>query len=113
MGSSIQIQSALPGDTRLYREAVAFGDLYAGPLEGKQFIGELSWINYLNNSEREELRADLAVALLSAARSNQWVEFEDVLYGWKSTAEVLSDPHLTARLRAERSTDEEAPLRRP
>jgi hypothetical protein len=113
MSSIVQTQSALPGDTRLYREAVAFGDLYAGPIEGKQFTGELSWVNYLNTSDREALRAELAVALLSAARSNQWTEFEDVLYSWKATAGVLSDPELTAGLLAERSIDDEVSLRRP
>jgi hypothetical protein len=113
MGSSIRTQSTLPGNARLYQEAVAFGELYAGPLEGKQFTGDLSWINYLDTSEREELRAELAVALLSAARTNQWAAFEDVLYSWQSTAGVLRDPELAAGLLAERSIDDEVPLQRP
>jgi hypothetical protein len=113
MGSTVQTQSTLPGDARLYREAVALGDLYAGPLEGRQFTGDLSWANYLDTSEREELRAELAVALLSAAHSNEWAEFEDVLHSWKSTAGVLRDQELTAGLLSERSIDDEVPLTRP
>jgi hypothetical protein len=113
MGSTVQTQSTLPGDARLYREAVALGDLYAGPLEGRQFTGELSWVNHLDTSEREDLRAEAAVALLSAARSNAWAEFEEVLQSWKSTAGVLSDPELAAGLLSGRSIDDEVPLARP
>lgn len=77
------------------------------------FTGDLAWANPLNVDEREDMRRELAAALLSAILTKDWNEYNDALSAWRLAAEVAGDSELEADLLAAVDESEEVPLRRP
>ena len=59
------------------------------------------------------MKQELATALVSALISGDWSPYDDALYAWQATADVLRDPALTARLLDEGDPAQDVPLRRP
>ena len=68
---------------------------------------------YLDDTEREAMRRDIAAALMAAEGTGRWAAYQDALDAWRATAEVLADPDLAAELLAEADPVEEVSLRRP
>lgn len=71
------------------------------------------WACSLNREERAEMEQELAGALVTALLTKNWLLYYETLEAWEATAEVLSDPELTARLIEVGDPSEEVPLRRP
>jgi len=74
---------------------------------------DLSWAASLDEDEREEMARELAATLVAAMLTNDWAPYYEARDAWHATADVLSDPALTARLMAEGNPSEEVPLERP
>jgi len=74
---------------------------------------DLSWAVSLDEDEREEMARELAATLVAAMLTNDWAPYYEARDAWCATADVLSDPALTARLMAEGNPSEEALLERP
>jgi len=73
---------------------------------------DLSWAASLDEDEREEMARELAATLVAAMLTNDWAPYYEARDAWRATADVLSDPALTARLMAEGNPSEEVPLER-
>jgi hypothetical protein len=72
-----------------------------------------AWTRYLNTEEIGEMRGELISIFMTALATGDWSQFQDARDAWRASAEVLSDPGLTARLLADSDASEEAPLARP
>lgn len=67
----------------------------------------------LSADEKNEMRQELAVTLHKALVTKDWTEYDDALYAWRSTAEIMSDPELLADLLSPVNPAELVTLRRP
>ncbi len=74
---------------------------------------DLSWAASLDEDEREEMARELAATLVSAMMTNDWAPYYEARDAWRATADVLSDPALTARLMAAGDPSDEVPVERP
>jgi hypothetical protein len=98
---------------RLTRELARFADLFAQPPDRAHFDADLAWVEPLSDADRDEIRYELAAALVAAMLTGRWERYDEALDAWKATAAVLADRALTARLLAESNPSEEVPLERP
>jgi hypothetical protein len=73
----------------------------------------MAWVKYLDIEDRAAMRAELAPLLRTAVATGDWRPYRNALNAWRSTAEVLSDPELVARLTAPWDPAEEIQLKRP
>ncbi|HZS89257.1 MAG TPA: hypothetical protein VFE42_17425 [Chloroflexota bacterium] len=72
-----------------------------------------SWTSYLQEDERQEMALELALTLLVGVLADNWEPYHEAVEAWHATADVLSDPMLTARLLAAGDPLAEVPLARP
>ncbi|GAA2006394.1 hypothetical protein [Catenulispora subtropica] len=74
---------------------------------------ELPWLHWLPEDERPQCVRQLLADLAAGADTGLMVPFIRTLRGWRNTAEIWSDPELTARLSGPFTTEESVPLERP
>ena len=56
------------------------------------------WVEFLSPEERREFAEDLTRTILACASIDSFEPVEQTLLEWQNTAEILSDPELTALL---------------
>ncbi|MDE0612815.1 MAG: hypothetical protein OXI32_00210 [bacterium] len=56
------------------------------------------WVEFLSPEERREFAEDLTRTILACASIESFEPVEQTLLEWQNTAEILSDPELTALL---------------
>lgn len=56
------------------------------------------WVEFLSPEERREFAEDLTRTILACASIERFEPVEQTLHEWQNTAEILSDPELTALL---------------
>jgi hypothetical protein len=106
-------KEATTQDPRVRHELSVLDDLFTGQLHDHHFDEDLAWAEPLDDDERQEMKQELATALVTAMLTRDWSEYDEALGAWRATAEVLRDHELTARLMADDDPTEEVPLRRP
>lgn len=74
---------------------------------------EFSWTTSLSERDRRQMIQEISAGLGIAVATGDWSRYDDALYSWRATAEVLSAPELTAQLLVEHDPAQEVPLRRP
>ncbi len=57
-----------------------------------------TWAEALDNDERQQMRMELADALVHAVETDDWSTYDNAWSDWRATADVLSDPELVASL---------------
>ena len=106
-------KEATTQDPRVRHELSVLDDLFTGQLHDHHFDEDLAWAEPLDDDERQEMKQELATALVTAMLTRDWSEYDEALGAWRATAEALGDHELTARLMADDDPTEEVPLRRP
>jgi len=99
-------------DPRVSHELALLRTLSIGALHGR-LPGELAWARSLDQEECLEMQQELVNALETAVATGDWSAYDEAIEAWRATADVLSNPDLTARLLSESDPVEEVPLRRP
>ncbi len=78
---------------------------------------QYTWAGPLDNDERQQVRMELARALVHAVETEDWSAYDNAWSDWRATADVLSNPELapslTATLKEQRNLAEEVALQRP
>ena len=58
------------------------------------------WVEFLSPGERENFAKDLSQTILASASIENFCQVDLTIDSWQNTAEILSDPELTALLTA-------------
>ncbi|MDP4014770.1 MAG: hypothetical protein U0990_04670 [Candidatus Nanopelagicales bacterium] len=62
------------------------------------YLGDLAWLTYLDEEEYEEFVQEFRDALFLAASTHHTQIVDQLLYSWRATAEINSDPELSYQL---------------
>ncbi len=65
---------------------------------GEAIEAAFPWVEFLSPEERREFAEDLTRVILASASIESFEPVEQTLLEWQNTAEILSDPELTALL---------------
>ena len=65
---------------------------------GEAIEAAFPWVEFLSPEERREFAEDLTRTILASASIESFEPVEQTLLEWQNTAEILSDPELTALL---------------
>ncbi len=76
-------------------------------------VRSFAWTQPLSLAERKDMQRDYARGLFEGTRTGDWALLADAEVSWRATAEVASDPALSASLLAERDPEREITLKRP
>ena len=112
-------ESVLESDLRVGREAEQVLALLATPVEHFPNLPGFAWTAFLPTADRLTMRDDLVLGLRRAVEGRgpdgekRWRPYDQTVYEWKATADVLADPELAQRLLDDWSEEDEVTLSRP
>jgi hypothetical protein len=112
-------EPVLGSDLRVKEEAQQVLALVATPVEHFPNLPGFAWTASLPAPERLKMRDELVLGLRLAVEEStpdaedRWRPYDQAVYEWKATAEVMADPDLTQRLLEDWSEEDEVTLSRP
>ena len=112
-------ESVLGSDLRIGSEVEQVLALVATPVEHFPNLPGFAWTVSLPLDDRQKMRDDLVLSLRQAMEKGatdsetRWHPYDQAVYEWRATADVLADPELTHRLLDDWSEEDEVVLSRP
>ncbi len=112
-------ESVLGSDLRIGSEVEQVLALVVTPVEQFPSLAGFAWTASLPLNDRQKMRDDLVLGLRQAIErgasesETRWHPYDQTVYEWKATAEVLVDPELTQRLLEDWAEEDEVVLSRP